>query len=123
MSTVEFFPERLNVLLAQAYETSMAEAAALAEASAPAKEAGAELVGSTLKATGIGPIFEEGAKPHTETGSSGFLYLKGLDLYVSSPVHHPGMAPRPYIGPTAVAWATEIFQRTARSLLAVGGFR
>jgi len=123
---VQWFPERLNAALAVSFKASLAEVAADANATSPSSKAGATVVptGETtaqLKPTGIGAIFEEGAKPHEETGTKGYLYLGG-GRYVEGTIHHPGSPPKPYLGPAAARWANGGYQNTARATLASQGF-
>lgn len=124
---VEWYPQRLSAAIAEAFRASLAEVAADAKATSPSSKAGAEVVqtGSTsaaLRPTGLGPIFEEGARPHEIDPHHGLLYLSNLGAFVSGPVHHPGSPPKPYIHPAAARWAAGGFQTVARGSLASQGF-
>jgi hypothetical protein len=120
--TFRWYPERLNSALATAYRASIQTAAQDAEANAPSPEAGVRVVGDGLEATGKGPIFEQGAAPHVIAPTNGFLFLKGLNRFVSTPVDHPGSPPKRYIAPAAQRWALGGFQAVARTVLAIRGF-
>lgn len=126
---VEWFPERLNAAIAEAFARSLVLAAADANAASPTHKARAEVrqtspTNGVLRATGeLGPIMEEGGRPHPETGRRGFLYLKGLNRYVSGTIHHPGTPAQPYIRPAAARWSHGEFNAVARVTLSSKGFR
>jgi len=126
--TLRWYPQGLNAAIQRGFEASLARVAAEANATAPAKEAGATIKqtgpnSAVLSPTGIGAIMEEGAKPHVIEPTKGYLYLKGRNVFVSVAVHHPGSPPKPYLGPAASRWANGGFQSTARVSLAAGGYR
>jgi hypothetical protein len=127
-TTVRWFPQGLNAAILRGFEGSLARVAADANATSPAKEAGAAIrqTGPTqaeLTPTGIGAIMEEGAKPHVIEPKKGYLYLKGQNVFVSVEVHHPGSPAKPYLGPAARRWAQGGFQSTAKVSLAASGYR
>lgn len=105
----------------RAYLASMKVAAARADA-AGGKDAGAKLVGHAIHPTGLGGIFEEGARPHVIQPHRSVLYLKGLDVFVTGPVRHPGRAAQPYIAPEGERWATEDMPAALRVSYAAGGY-
>ena len=126
--TVRWFPQGLNAAIQRGFEGSLARVAADANATSPAKEAGATIIqtgptSAALKPTGIGAIMEEGAKPHEIAPTKGYLYLKGRNVFVSVAVHHPGSPAKPYLGPAAQRWALGGCQSTMRVSLAAGGYR
>lgn len=123
-----WYPERLNAAIAVAYAASLREAQADAAAHSPSATAGVEVqqtsaTTAALKPTGLGAIFEEGARPHEiDPDPGGVLYLRSLKIVVSGPVRHPGSPPKPYLGPAAARWAAGGFQATARATLRTQGF-
>lgn len=124
---VEWFPEPLTAACLRGFQASLPAVAADASANSPdPDQAGAVVVptgptSAVLKPTGLGPIFEEGARPHDITGTKGFLYL-GNGQFVSGTVHHPGSAPKPYLGPAAQRWANGECQAAMRVSCAASGF-
>jgi hypothetical protein len=119
---VEWYAERLNAGIAKAYENSMVVALGEAQAAAPSSLAGAELIGNALKATGIGPVFEEGRRGGYEIKPKDALALKFPSGTFAEFATGGAMAPEPYIWPTAVRWANETFPTVARAELAAQGF-
>jgi hypothetical protein len=122
---LQWFPERLTASINAAFKASIPEAKAAAEAAKPsAKVTISETVAGNSASLSSSPaFFEEGARPHEIAPKGGFLYLKGQNRFVSTPVEHPGSPAKPHLGPAAALWAKELFNRTASAVLAGAGFR
>ena len=123
-------PQGLNAAIERGFAASLRVAALDASAHSPSSRAGASAVQTSATVGGLNPtgelgsIMEKGAKPHTIAPKVGeVLFLKSLNVVVSGSVHHPGSAPKPYLGPAAMRWATGGFQATTRGSLALSGYR
>ena len=120
--SVQWFPERLNAAIAEAYKASLAVALEDANATSPDPDkAGAKLVGNALAPTGLGTVFEQGRQGGYDIAPTHAQALKigtGFAAFATG----GSMAPKPYLGPAAQRWATEGFQATARARLAASGF-
>jgi hypothetical protein len=118
-------PTALNAAIARAYTASLQATATDAEAHSPTPRAGARAVAGGIEPTGdLGTIMEKGARPHVIAPDPGkVLFLKGINVFSSGPVDHPGSPPQPYLGPAAMRWARGGFQAIARAVLMGAGFR
>jgi hypothetical protein len=111
-------PEPLTARLVAAARPAATEFGALARAKAPSKRVAAGMfvqgttttfhVGSTSE---LAPFFEQGVGPHEIEAKKGPLRLAD-GSFVSGPVHHPGMAPKPFLHPLLPLWGT-LYRRQA----------
>jgi hypothetical protein len=113
-------PAPLSAAIARGYRASMEVAAREADA-AGGDKAGAELRGNARVPTGLGPIFEVGAQPHRIEPTGRVLFLRGLNVYVTGGVEHPGRAAHPYLRPVAAGWPLQA-PGIMRPFLAAAGF-
>jgi hypothetical protein len=121
--TFVWAPERLNAAILRAYEESLVRAAVDAKAHSPDPDkAGVELVGNTLKPTGLGTVFEQGRRGGYDIQPKDKLAIKFPDGSFATFAKGGAMAAKPYLGPAGVRWANGGFQSTARASLASQGF-
>jgi hypothetical protein len=118
----QWYPERLNAAIAEAYKESLLVAEADAKATSPDPDkAGATLVGTALAPTGLGGVFEKGRRGGYAIAPTHSQALRIGTGFAEFATGGP-MAPKPYIGPAAQRWAAEEFQAVARARLAASGF-
>jgi hypothetical protein len=127
MGVVYWNPAPLDAAIAKGFEASLVEVAADASATSGSPKATATVhqtgpTSAELRAAGeLGPIFEEGARPHEIEGSRGYLYLGG-GKFVSGVVEHPGSPRKPYLGEAAQRWMHGGCQGAMRESCAASGF-
>ena len=123
-ATVIWRPEPFNARLIAAARPAAAEVAlaARAKAAAASKRVAASIFmsGTTTdfiigSRSPLGTLFEKGVGPHEIEPKKKVLRMAD-GSFVTGPVRHPGMAPKPFLQPALALWAPA-YRRTASGAL------